>query len=192
MRDELLGKLDLLGRDGINETDVRLAAAWSGVAVLKRLQEWMTKRGYDFACVKPLVASLRVYRSEAYSGLPTPVPDISEVIGTGVITIFPNVRHAFDAAPPMTLNPRQVESPVPKRMLEVLEHSEIFKQAFHADTAEWRGAGDERLRPGRVLHLSDEAAVIDWPPVRTTITEFCRAYDTFVQRIRDRVGAARQ
>jgi hypothetical protein len=189
IRDELLGKLDLLKRNNINETDARMAAAWSGVAILKRLQDWMTRRGYDFAQVKPLVASLRVYDGEAYAGMPTAVPDISEVIGTGIITVFPNVRHAFDALPPMDLKPRQVDVPVPERMLEILEQSEIFKQAFHEESAKRRDIEEEQLRPDHVLRLDDEAAVAEWLPVKNTIAEFCRAYDAFVRRIEDRVVA---
>ncbi len=37
VRDELLGKLGELGRHGIDEAQARLAAAWSGIIVLKRL-----------------------------------------------------------------------------------------------------------------------------------------------------------
>jgi len=186
VRDELLGKSDQLVRKGIDELQAREAAAWSGVAVLKRLQGLMTKRDYDFGRVKPLVASLRVYEGDAYKGLPTGVPDISEVIGTGIITIFPNVRHAFDALPAIVLSPRKVENPVPDRVLEILGNSEIFKQAFHVGAPDWLEGEDDRFRPDRVLRLDDDAAVIEWLPVKNTIAEFCRSYDAFVQRIETR------
>jgi hypothetical protein len=46
VRDELLGKLDQLAAYGVTEAQAREAAAWSGVAVLKRLQRLLLKKGY--------------------------------------------------------------------------------------------------------------------------------------------------
>jgi len=188
VRDELLGKLDGLAEDGIDEVRAREAAAWSGVAVLKRLHFLLKSRGYDLGRVKPLVASLRVYGGKGYEALPTPVPDISEVIGTGIITIFPNVRHAFDALLPMELDPRRVETPVPDRVLEVLRHSEVFKQAYHIGNPDWLEEEDGRFRPDRILRLEDEAAVVEWLPVKNTIAEFCASYDAFLKRIESRAA----
>jgi len=186
VRDELLGIVGRLAKSGIGEVELREAAAWSGVAVVKRLHQLMARRGYDLGRVKPLVASLRVYEGGAYEGLPTPVPDISEVIGVGVITIFPNVRRAFDALPPMKLRPHAVESPVPKNVLDVLRHSEVFKQAFYVGDPELLPEEDDQLRPDHPLCLDDEADVLEWTPVRNTIAEFCKSYDAFETRIEDR------
>ncbi len=186
VRDELLGMLGRLAKNGLGEAELREAAAWSGVAVVKRLHQLMTRRGYDLGRVKPLVASLRVYEGEAYVRLPTPVPDISEVIGAGVITIFPNVRRAFDALPALKLSPQAVESPVPENALDVLRHSELFKQAFYVGDPEWLPEMDDRFRPDHVLCLDNEADVLEWAPVRNTIAEFCKSYDAFVKRIEDR------
>ncbi len=99
VRDELMGKLGELGRHGIDETQARLAASWSGIIILKRLHQLLNARGYDLARVKPLIASMRVYEGEMYRGLPSPIPDISEVVGTGILTVFPNVRRAYDSLP---------------------------------------------------------------------------------------------
>jgi hypothetical protein len=127
-----------------------------------------------------------VYEGEAYERLPSAVPDISEVIGRGIITIFPNVRRALDALPAMTLDPQQVEAPVPDRVLEVLRHSEVFKQAYYVGDPEWLMQNDDRFQPDRILRLEDEAAVIEWLPVKNTISEFCRSYDGFLRRIESR------
>ena len=66
VRDELLAKLDELATCGISEAQARGAAAWSGVAVLKRLHRLLTERGYDLTRIKPLVASLRIYEGDGY------------------------------------------------------------------------------------------------------------------------------
>ena len=102
--------------------------------------------------------------------------------------MFPNVRHAFDQASLGPLDPTSIEVPVPQKTLDVLVHSEIFKQAYFAAGQDTEGGTEGRFRPNRPLSLSDEAAVEDWPPVRNTLTEFCQAYDRFVQRISERRG----
>jgi hypothetical protein len=186
VRDELLGKLDTLRRYGIDEAKVREAAAWSGVVVLKRFHRLLTKRGIDLSRVKPLIASMRIYEGDAYRSLPNPIPDISEVIGVSILTIFPNVRRAFDSLPNVTVNPRQIETPVPDHIWEVLSHSEIFRQAYYIGDPGWGEQDEENLRPQRILTLEDIAGTAEWPPVYNTLTEFCKAYDVFVNRIEGR------
>jgi hypothetical protein len=184
VRDELLAKLPALSEHGITEADVREAAAWSGVLVLKRLHRLMEEQGYDLQRIRPLVASLRIYKDgPGYDRLPSAYLDVTEAIGTRIITVFPNVRHAFDSEPQMDLSPMQVNVAAPPRVLEVLSHSEIFKQAYYVADKRWVKADDERLRPDRVLALEDEAEVADWPPVRNTLGEFGRSYDGFVARL---------
>lgn len=179
VRDELLGKLNELTPHGIDEAQARRAAAWSGIAVLKRLHMEMDRRGLDPFRVRPLIASLRIYAGEAYSGLPSAFPDITEVLGTGIVTIFPNIRRAFDSASGISLDPGRIGEPVPDGILEVLRHSEIFKQAhWVADSS-----NDLLLRPARPLDLEDAGATAGWPPVRDTLAEFIQAYDIFVARI---------
>lgn len=191
VRDELLGKLGELGRHGIDESRARTAAAWSGVAVLKRLQRVLAAQGVDLARVKPLIASLRVYSGPDHAALPGPIPDLSEVVGTGILTVFPNVRRAFDALPDPPLDGARIEAPVPKGVFEVLRHSELFKQAYWLGPLAGAGeADDPALRPARPLALADRAATAGWTPVANTLNEFCKAYDTFVDRILARRGRA--
>ncbi len=179
VRDELLGKLGSLASFGIDEGQARYAAAWSGVAVLKRLHSELDRRGFDPTRVRPLIASLRVYDGEGYRGLPSTIPDITETVGTGVITIYPNIRRAFDAAGALELDPRRIDEPVPEAVFGTLRHSEIFKQAYW--TAD--GQNDPRLRPAQPLDLADTGATAGWLPVRNTLAEFVKAYDGFVARI---------
>ena len=186
VRDELLGKLDELAAYGIDEGRARLAAAWSGVAIHKRLCGLLGERGYDLDKVKPLVASLRIYEDGAYEVLPTAFLDITELIGTSIITVFPNVRYAFDTASGIELDARRIDVPVPDEMLEILTHSEIFKQGYYVADRDWLPTEDERFRPDYELALEDEEGTIAWTPVRNTITQFSNSYDEFVERILER------
>ncbi len=184
VRDELLGKLSTLG---ISEAQARLAAAWSGVAVLKRLHRCLAEREIDLARVKPLIASLRVYADDAYTGLPSSIPDITEIVGTGIITVFPNVRRAFDRLGMVSLDGRRIDAPLPDGVLDVLRHSEVFKQAYWLGPLAAAGDSDApELRPAQPLTLEDRQATASWTPVANTLNEFCKAYDSFVDRIQAR------
>ncbi|MFQ6672056.1 MAG: TIM barrel protein, partial [Candidatus Tectimicrobiota bacterium] len=184
VRDELLGKLSELAGHGITEADAREAAAWSGVAVVKRLHKLLQEKGYDLRRIKPLVASLRIYKEgPGYDRLPSPYPDITEDVGTSIITVFPNVRRAFDAETEVSLKPKRIDEPVPERALEVLAHSEIFKQGYYVADQDWVPQEEERFRPDYVLALEDEEAVAAWPPVYNTLTQFSDGYDRFVERL---------
>jgi hypothetical protein len=144
----------------------------------------MDEQGYDLQRIKPLVASLRIYKEgPGYDRLPSAYPDVTETIGTRIITVFPNVRHAFDNELQMDLHAVQVNAAVPPRVLQVLAHSEIFKQAYYVADKRWVQADDERLRPDKVLALEDEAAVAAWSPVHNTLREFAESYDRFVARL---------
>ena len=182
VRDELLAKAAGLG---IGEAQAREAAAWSGVAIHKRLMRAILEKGYDPERVRPLVASLRWYAGAGYEHLPNPCPDVIDDMGTTVITIFPNIRHALDITPGLPFDGRQIEAPVPESALQVLEHSEIFKQGYYLP------GDDARFRPEKVLSLEDEAANAAWAPVAATLNEFCNAYDKFVARIAARRPAGR-
>ena len=187
VRDELLGKLGELSAMGISETQARVAAAWSGVAVLKRLQRCLATRRVDLARVKPLIASLRVYTDSAYATLPSPIPDITEVLGVGILTAFPNVRRAFDRLAPMALEGHRIDTPVPQEVFSVLRHSEVFKQAYWLGPLAATGESDApELAPARPLALASRAATAEWIPVANTLSEFCKAYDSFVDRIQAR------
>ncbi len=186
VRDELMAKLDQLATHGVDEVKAREAAAWSGVAVLKRLYRLLSARGYDLNRIKPLVASLRIYRGDGYDVLPSAFPDITEAIGASIISVFPNVRRPFDMQANLLFEPKRIETPVPDHILEVLKHSEVFKQAYFVANRDWMPDGDDDFRPDYELRLEDEIGTIGWAPVHNTITEFCNSYDKFVQRILER------
>jgi transaldolase len=180
VRDELLGKLERLARLGIDEAGARQAAAWAGVLVAKRLYRMLQESGIQQSRCKILIASLRIYTGEAYAGLPGAFPDITEVTGAALLSVFPNVRHAFEHAD-AELRPVQIEAAPPQGILEALAHSEIFKQAYYLP-------GDERLKPDRALSLEDEDAVFNWSPVHSTLVEFMNSYNALVQRLAKRKG----
>lgn len=179
IRDELLSKSGELERLGFGEAQLREAAAWSGVAVHKRLLQTLEARGIDTKRVRPLIASLRFYTGPGYEALPSPFPDITETIGTGIVTVFPNIRHAFDAQPAMTLDPGGIARPVPEHVFGVLRHSQIFRQAYWVPEL----GDDDGWRPEAPFTLEDAQANAAWPPVSNTLNEFMKAYDTFVDRI---------
>jgi hypothetical protein len=183
VRDELLSKLDELGAYSIGEAKAREAAAWAGVAVLKRLYKLLNQRGYDLGQIKPLVASLRIYQGDGYQRLPSAFPDITESVGASIISVFPNIRRPFDAQPEIELDPRRIERPISDDILDVLTHSEIFKQAYYVGDRSWVTEEDGRFRPAYELTLADEIGTAAWAPVHKTLTEFCNSYDSFVQRI---------
>jgi len=176
VRDELLSKLPQLAALGIDEARCRCAAAWSGVAVIKRLHRLLTEEGYDLTRIRPLVASLRWYDGPLYASLPSPCPDVTETTGVAVITVFPNIRRNLDTTPGLPFAPNRITQPVPEDMLLILEHSEIFKQGYYLP-------GDVTHIPKRPIALEEEEITADWPPVRNTLAEFSKAYDRFVERI---------
>jgi hypothetical protein len=181
VRDEFLGNLKTLEARGIDEGQARRAAAWAGVAVAKRLHRWLEDEGYDQGRIRPLIASLRIYTGEMYQGLPSAYPDITELTGTRIISVFPNVRRPFDAQPEIELEPDRIEEPVPEEALAVLAHSEIFKQAYYAGPED-----EDRFRPDRELSLEDEAGTFGWPPVNATLNEFIQAYHATEKRLLER------
>ena len=183
VRDELLAKLEQLSKYGIDEAKVREAAAWAGVAVIKRVYSLLTKKGYDLRRCKPLVSSMRIYEGDGYGDLPNTLLDITETLGASIISVPPDVRRVFDQQSETILDPMRIENPVPDDILTILAHSEIFKQAYFVADREWLAADDERFKPDYELKLGDEDAVAAWAPVHNTLTGFQDSYDTFVQRI---------
>jgi hypothetical protein len=180
VRDELLGKLDTLLAQGIDEAAARRAAAWSGVIIARRLYQALKEHGIDQRRAKILIASLRIYQGESYRGLPSAFPDITEITGARLLSVFPNVRYAYDHAAPVDIQPCQIEAQPPDGVIDILMYSEIFKQAYYMP-------GDEqRLQPAQELTLQDEQGTFTWPPVLNTLTEFIKSYNTLVQNISER------
>jgi hypothetical protein len=183
VRDELLAKLDELSAYGIDEARAREAAAWAGVAVVKRVYQLLEEKGCDMGRFKPLIASLRIYEGDGYESLPSAFPDVTEVMGASIISVFPNVRRAFDGRGDIELDPMRVERPVPGDVLEVLAYSEIFKQAYYVADRDWVSEEDGHFRPDHELTLEDRTGTFDWVPVNNTLVGFIASYDTFVERI---------
>jgi len=74
----------------------------------------------------------------------------------------------------------------PARALQILRHSEVFKQAYHVAAPQAVADRGGPHVPARPLSLANEAAVADWPAVKSTLSEFCQGYDRFVNKILDR------
>jgi hypothetical protein len=122
--------------------------------------------------VRLLIASLRDYDDW--------FPDISELLGVPVITVFPNIRRAFDVHK-RDLDLDGVLRPVPEVVLRVLQQSEVFRQAYclPGDGLSWR--------PDSPLSLEDVSAVASWPPVRATLGGFIASYQDTVARAHRRL-----
>lgn len=189
VRDDLLARLDELAEFGIDETRARQAAAWAGIAVTRKLHQLLVRRGYDTSQIRPLIASARIYEGPHHQGLPHPFMDLTEVVGVSLITVFPKIRRPFDALPDPGFDGYRADKPIPAEALETLAHSEVFKQGYYVADREWLPDEDERFRPERLLTIDDEAGVVAWPPAKSTLAEFIRAYDSFVERIRERKEA---
>ena len=189
VRDDLLARLDELAAYGIDETRARQAAAWAGIAVTRKLHQLLVQKGYDTSQVRPLIASARVYKGQHHEELPHPFMDLTEVVGVSLITVFPKIRRPFDALPDPGFDGYRADKPIPAEVLETLAHSEVFKQGYYVADREWLPDEQERFRPERLLTIDDEAGVVAWPPASSTLAEFIRAYDSFVERIREHKAA---
>ena len=160
VRDELLAA----GVEGAEK-----ASELAGVEVTRQIYRrmYLPKEegglGIDPDKVKILNASLRIYDGR--------IPDLDEIWGTPAITIFPNVRRAYDAVR-REFFPETVRSRTPGEAMEVLAKSELFRQAW------WTPGEDEKLRPKAPLSLeaSDAARVAAWQPIADTLAQFIAAW----------------
>lgn len=166
VRDELLA---------LGVRDARKVAQWAGVAVAKKaykLLYFKENLGCEPRKVKLLIASLRNYDNF--------FPDIIELIGVPIITVFPDIRRQFDSSF-RDLNPMAVRNPIDESILKSLCKSEIFKQAYYLP-------GDpEVFKPKSVLSLEKVNQVQNWPPVKATLNGFTRAHESTKERLRERV-----
>ncbi len=177
------GRLAFPVRDELIRNDIRdgeQAARWAGVEVARKSYRRLYASrengglGLDPGRVKLLIASLRIYDDR--------IPDISELWGSPVITIFPNVRRAFDIQR-RELSPRTVHNSTPSEALAVLKKSEIFKQA-------WFGpSGPPADRPNRPLSLNavDSQELLRWQPVAETMKQFIEQYREMGRMIEKRI-----
>lgn len=161
------------------------AARWAGVEVARKAWERLYAPkskgglGIDSEKVKIMIASLRIYGDW--------IPDISELWGVPLITIFPNVRRAYDARE-RPLVPEAVSGKTPEDELRILLKSEIFRQAW------WTERDGAFGRPDRPLSLddADNADVVRWAPVHETLTQFIGTYREMSDMVRARMAALAQ
>ena len=159
--------------------DIVEAGRWAGVAVAKRLHRKLYDpetgggRGYDPNKIKMIIASLRDYEGS--------FPDITEVVGVSVITVFPNIRRAFDSEEKW-IEAEAIERPIDGETLRNLLRSQLFKQAYFVqeDPAE--------MKPSMPFFLEDEAKVIEYAPVKNTLGQFCDFRIKLEELIRDRIS----
>lgn len=156
------------------------AARWAGVEVTRKAcrrlydAEAEGGLGVDPRAVKIMIASLRIYDDW--------IPDLSELWGVPLITIFPNVRRAWDSHPrPFAGN--ALAQPTPVDAIEVMKKSEIFRQAW------WIAGDPETAKPAHPLSLDhrDAAALAQWAPMAQTLKQFIELYDQMGTMVRGRI-----
>jgi len=179
------GRMAFPVRDEMKEKQVSggvEAARWAGVEVARKAFRNLYDApaqgglGIDREKVKLLIASLRIYDDW--------LPDISELWGCPVITVFPNVRRAYDSHP-RDFDGQAVREVTPAEEINTLLESEIFRQAW------WAPGDSPRSRPHRPLSLepNDCDAVLQWPPVAQTLGQFISLYDKMGEMVKARVQA---
>ena len=150
------------------------AARWAGVEVARKAACLLYSPidqgglGVDRNRIKILIASLRIYDGW--------IPDISELWGIPLITVFPNVRRAYEAHE-RALENQSVEKATPQEAVKILQQSEIFRQAW------WMPGDDITARPKRriTLQKDDQAALASWPPIADTLNQFIDLYEQMGQ-----------
>ena len=155
------------------------AARWSGVAVARKIFRKLYGTGglgIDNDRIRLLVASLRIYDDW--------LPDITELWNVPAITIFPNVRRAFDARP-RPFDARSIEKETPAEALQTLFSSEIFRQAYW-----WSSDNESDAKPKNVLSLDSAAAeaVATWAPVKQTLNQFIDEYHKMGDMVTQRMA----
>lgn len=177
------GRLAYPVRDELAERDVPggvEAARWGGVAVARRIYQHLygskagRGKGLDPTRVQLLIASLRIYGDW--------LPDIEEMWGVPSITVFPNVRRAFDAHP-REMRGNSIAEDTPYESIRTMFSSEIFRQAW------WTPSDGDEGKPEEPLSLSaqDAEAVAAWTPVRQTLDQFIQEYRAMNEMILDRL-----
>jgi len=158
------------------------AARWAGVEVARKTYRRLYETpeqgglGIDPDKVKILIASLRTYDDW--------LPDISELWGCPVITVFPNVRRTYDSHA-RDVDWQAVQQVTPAQEIKTLMQSEIFRQAW------WLPGESEANQPQRTLslHSKDADAVLQWPPVAETLGQFISLYDKMGDMVKSRINA---
>lgn len=162
------GRLSFPVRDELSDKkkeDMSEAYRYAGVEVTRTLYRFLKEMGGkdDTAAPQILNASLRIYGTE--------IPDISEIWGTSSITVFPNVRRAYDATERNDAVDT-VTAHTDAQALKEMRESEIFQQAIYLQT------DDSSTKPERPLSMEkdDNDAVLAWEPIALTLAQFKEEY----------------
>lgn len=159
-----------------------LDARFAGVEVAKKVNRLLYGPAddgglaIDRSRVRIMIASLRIY-----DGL---IPDVTDLWGIPLITIFPNVRRALDLGK-LPLNAESVRVPSEKSVLQGLAKSELFRQAW------WLPEEGNAFEPEYPLSMEPlgRDRLFAWAPVFQTLSQFIELYDEMSEMIRDRLGA---
>ena len=179
------GRLAFPVRDELKKGNVGggvAAARWAGVEVARKAALRMYGApeggglGVDKAKVKIMIASLRIYEDW--------IPDISELWGIPLITVFPNVRRSYDSHA-RELEGDTVNKNSPREDLEVMLKSELFRQAW------WTPEDGDFGKPDRPLSLTldDAEAVAAFAPVHETLAQFIAIYKEMSGMVKVRMSA---
>ena len=177
------GRLAYPVRDEMKEKRVPRgveAARWAGVEVARKAYRRLYTpkgnggMGIDPERVKLVIASLRIYDDW--------IPDMTELLGSPVITVFPNVRRKFDSHAREFVG-KSVLNPTPLEDMRILRESEIFRQAW------WMPGDEEQFKPEQVLTLApkDADALAKWPPVAETLGQFIELYEEMAEMVKGRI-----
>lgn len=177
------GRMAYPVRDDLKENNIEggvEAARWAGVEVARKSYHGLYDSkedgglGISTERVKLLIASLRIYGDW--------LPDISELWGCPVITIFPNVRRTWDSHV-RDFDGNAVLGITPAEDIEIMLKGEVFRQAW------WMPGDSVEQKPARQLTLDPKGAedLIEWPPVANTIGQFIDLYDQMGEMVADRM-----
>lgn len=184
------GRMAYPVRDELKEMQVvggADAARWAGVEVARKCARILygepetgteAPGSIDPGKVKIMIASLRIYDPDTW------IPDISELWGIPLLTVFPNVRRAFDSKS-RPLDVGTAGNTTPAEAMETMGESEIFRQAW------WLPGDDDSIKPATPLSLAadDQVAVVAWPPVAQTLDQFIDLYDQMSKAVRGRINS---
>jgi len=156
------------------------AARWAGVEIARKAFNGLYASfeegglGIDPDRVKLLIASLRIYDNW--------IPDITELWGIPMITLFPNVRRAFNTNY-YDFKSNTIGNPTPAEDLSILLKSEIFRQAW------WLPGEDVLLKPAKPLSLQkeDSTNLMNWTPITETMDQFINIYEEMGKRVMQRM-----
>ncbi|MGI5173208.1 hypothetical protein H0R92_06365 [Treponema sp. OMZ 840] len=167
VRDELL-------ESGVPETD--LSYRFTGVEITRRLYRVLYAKKADGGLeldkkkVRIMNASLRDYGTD--------IPDLTELWGSPLITIFPNARQVFDAAK-REISLDAVFKKTDEKYIGVLKKSSQFSQAY------WYEADGTESRPEGYIpfDIEHENEIIDWPPIAATLSQFLDSYKALAAKM---------